>query len=342
MVIVNIPSEFFDETDPRVGEDEQPNEGGLDVLRVRYYYDFKTSFFFDCKKEILFYNSSETTFSSIEFDLGEFLENLHIYDSDKKSLEFHKNISEYTGNNECQDDTIIVIDLPQDRQINPREYRTIEFSYIRTVEDYVKNVKYFNFAFDLSESYRTYITIHSFSKFKMIKHYFIQGSDDSLFSFDDLNEIEDITVYSDDSSVTLSSGRTIPDCYALFAFRYDIQKTQRWWLRLGVALGTITFFVDLGVLILDPSRIWNIIIPSVGLVNAFLLIIKGWLFQNDMERILGDKYDIIYVLLISALILLVVLTFISTTLINHVFLSMNVTFISLINSSIFNTTNLLS
>jgi hypothetical protein len=89
MVLVNIPSEFFDESDPRV-QNESICVGELEILRVRYYYDFKTSFFFDCRKEILFYNSTETPILNIEFDLGEFLENLHVLDSNRISLEFHK------------------------------------------------------------------------------------------------------------------------------------------------------------------------------------------------------------------------------------------------------------
>jgi hypothetical protein len=349
MVTVNIPSEFFDQDDLRV---QASGICDLRIIRVRYYYEFKTAFLVNCKKEVLFFNNSEEPIKSIEFDLGEFLEHLHIFDSDKTSLEFHKQQSDYLSSEDRtnDDDNSIVIDLPVDCPINPYEFRTLEFCFTDQVEDYVKKNRDFIFVFDLNESYKTYISINSFSKFKLIKHYFIESNNPTLpqeqrlFYPDELDESEDIKYETTSSSIYTHVGKKIPDCNGLFLFSYDLDYHQKCWLKLGVGLGIITLIFNAALLFLitDPGSLMNAILSSMGLVNAFLLIVKGWLFENDMEKVLKYNYDYIYVVLIVLLISEAIIAFVITAFLSPVLSNFKSSMEAFVNSTFLNSSFMLS
>jgi len=88
---------------------------------------------------------------------------------------------------------------------------------------------------------------------------------------------------------------------------------QKWWFNSGIIIGWITALLVPFCLVISGKNSIGTIIPLVGLVNAYLLIIKGWLFKNDMERVIRHHqnklsdiftyYDIWYLVLIITLII---------------------------------------
>ncbi|MFA5237792.1 MAG: hypothetical protein WC362_08070, partial [Methanoregula sp.] len=203
----------------------------LNIVRIRYFYEFKTPFCLNCKKEVLFYNTSDSSTEKIEFDLGGFRKHLHIYDSNNKSLEFHKKIEEYSSS-APQEDISVIIEIPS--KIKSHKYGTVVFDYIEEISNYNEpNMHYSIFEFNLSESPRTYISINSHTRFKLIKHYFIKDTAGSLFLPEELDESDDVQIEPNDFSVYLIAGRKIDGCSVLFAFRYELEKYQQMWLNLG-------------------------------------------------------------------------------------------------------------
>lgn len=296
-------------------------ENGLSVVRIRYFYDFKTPFIINCKKEVLIYNGTGESVDTIIFPLGGFRKHLHIYDSTYTKLEFHKETTDYFGERERTEDFSIIIELPRDKPIPPQGFQTLEFEYIEDPEDYTK--KNYSFTFSLEESPRTYISITSKSdKVRLIRHIKVHSTDGSKFYINDLTERNDISVYLTHSSLYFEAKKIIPNCNFVFTFRYELEKHQKRWISLGIFLGIVAVILNIFLLVFNSSLIYSVIIPFAALVNTFLLITKGWIFQNDMERVVygrgGVTYDTYYVLLIILLTIEMIFGFIMTTIVPHI------------------------
>lgn len=283
----------------------------LEVIRMRYFYEFITPFVVKCSEEITVYNASKIAINRVAYDLGVFRKNLHILDTSGHQLEFHREIDTYTAEIPLNQEVTIIIEFPREQQLKPKRFKTIVLEYLREVDDYTNQSGDYSFIFDLDDAPRTYIGIRSLSnKFEFIKEPFIFGSDGTIFHPDNLWESDNVTIIESENSFYFNTRELIQGCKLYFKFDHELGKYHSWWFNSGIIIGIAAIIANSFALFNGRS---NLVIPFAGLVNAYLLITKGWLFQNDMERVIkGFKinYDVWYVALILILLIEMVLSII--------------------------------
>lgn len=300
-------------------EFDDPPDDEIDIIRIRHFYEFQDPFLFLCSEETTIRNNSKKEdIRSIIYDIGEFRNRLHVYDSDGTILEFHRpgedeEQVEDAENGETEQQ--IEIEFSNDNPLRPGEYRTIKLEYTREIKDYIEN-GYYVFFFNLDDAPRIYISIRIAKTFHCDRKILILSSDGKEFDLEHLREKDDVIEESFENSTNITIKNPIENCQLLFAFNYDIGKSLKNWFNIGAGFGIITIIIVAVLLCTKPGDCLQTVIPFAGIVNTFLLITKGWLFQNNMEKI--DKglclsknicisYDRLYVKLIWILIAEIVL-----------------------------------
>jgi len=285
----------------------------LETVRIRYFYEFQDPFLVLCSEETTLRNNSDADIRSIFYDIGEFRTRLHIYDSDGKVLEFYRSADEVENSDDAEMEHQIDIEFPYDKPLRPGEYRTIKLEYIREIKNYnIERRGYYVFLFSLEDAPRTYISIRNAKDFRCERKIRILSSDGEEFETKHLREKEEVTEEQFENSINIAVKSPIEQCKLIFAFNYDIDKSLKHWLNLGVGLGVTTIGIIVWLFVTQPGECLQTVIPFAGIVNAFLLIIKGWLFQNKMEKV--DKglclfddicisYGTLYICLIAILII---------------------------------------
>jgi hypothetical protein len=302
---------------------EQEFSGPLDdeiaIMRIRYFYEFQDPFLVFCSEETTIRNNSEKSeIESIAYNIGEFRNRLHIYDSDGKILEFHRSIKDGQDIEDARNSGAehrIDIEFSDDKPLRPGEYRTIRLEYTREIDYYTVD-GYYVFFFNLDDAPRVYISIRTAKNFHCERKILILPSDGKKFELRHLKEKDDVVEELFENSTNITIKRPIEDCQLLFAFYYDIGASLKNWLNLGAGFGVITIIIVAMLLYTEPGGCLQTVIPFAGITNAFLLITRGWLFQNRMEQIekglclFNDvciPYDGLYVKLIWVLIIEIVL-----------------------------------
>jgi hypothetical protein len=293
--------------------------------RYRHFITFLNPRKMKCIEEILLYNSG-TPVDYIIYDLGEFKQQLYVYDSDDKKLEFHhfpdpQKISKY----------LIKIEFPIWRKLNPEEYRTISLHYYNEIPSYSGFFGLFGIPLDLAknsyiyfEKPNEYHTVFNFFKsvkknpeiadLKYLKH------TDHTFSDDELDIIEsEIKVQIVGKNITKSKRLIVTISHELY------EEQEIWFQVAGYFAGVSSAFIltELILILINHGGIVKFlnfiptIIPLEVASISSLIIVKGWIFTKDMDWILNDinnangnyyTYDRLYIALILICIIEIVIT----------------------------------
>lgn len=284
----------------------------LHVLRQRYDQYFRTPFVVECREEITFYNNTQTDIQVISYPLAENRKKLHIFDSNGDLLEFYR---DFLGDGDKQG---VFIAFFRGRHLAPQEIRTIRIEYEWVIEEYQGD--YFFYTFNLGHSRGTYVSFEYPSSFYFDIHLFIRGHDnatntDEFFLLMDLEEFHDyVSVKRYEHSLDFHSTTRVENCELMVFFKHKLTYSQMGWYTLGAFLGGFAVVALSCVLYAYPNLSLPIVLPVATLVNGYLLVTKGWLFEPDMEKITGaikitDKLeftiDSLYIMIIVLLIVII-------------------------------------
>lgn len=265
-------------------------EQSIVIKKVRNFLEFETPVFLRVKMEVSFLNEGETTPIYIQYFPYTFY-GLHILDSDGKFLEFSGNEKDDQSNSENE----ITVYFPKDKPIYQNDYRTITFDYIYynpQLEDLPK-MRTMEIFFTLFKGARTYIFI------KQCKEYDFEAD---VFGYD--NQTGSIIGYSlidgpkrlsnfFEFSVESSDESLDNPISILVLFSHRIPKSLIYWYYMGAYFGVSVVFL-LPIAYHFDSSFRELWIVTASSCISVLVIIKGWIFQKNMDRHL-KRFDSIYI-----------------------------------------------
>ncbi|MBT0732135.1 hypothetical protein KH990_01925 [Methanoculleus bourgensis] len=294
----------------------EENDEDLYLLRKRLNHHFRTPFELECQEEVTFYNNTQTAIEGIYYPLEEFQKHLHIFDSNGASLEFYSNFYNDRTYEPYRGDRGIFIAFPENRHLAPQEVRTIRLEYLIVIPDYRGSDNFYRFIFNLDDSPRTYISFENPSSFYFDAHLFIHGvsgkdKNGEIFSPENLKEFNHISIEKNNHSIYFHSGMLIEGCKLIFIFKHRLSYNQIGWYTIGAIFGVSAIIALSYVLYAYPQLSLTVVLPVAAVVNTYLLITKGWLFQTGMDKImrsirLTEKHDLNIDLLYGAIIIVLI------------------------------------
>ena len=300
---------------PPQTEETQPSEaeeGHIDVVRVRHFFEFETPFVLKRTEEVTLFNHGEEV-RQIVYNAREFLPHLMVHDSDGRRLIFHgvyaeEDLSEEepapedTEEGEEEEIYQIVIEFPHEHPLRTEEFRTITYTYIREVE-FGKGVPIITIPLEIASHF--YIYIKKLPDFNLKVGYLLRSTEDrqEVFRFDDLSEeeadaieIQETIAYS-----SISSQIPIERCELLIGLRYELFSRDWYWFVGGIAIAVIALLINLILMLLNVNSYLTGIIAITGIVNSYLIVTKGWIFMKNMDKPVNFPYTNIYLALILLL-----------------------------------------
>jgi hypothetical protein len=293
---------------PEMWADVLTKKWTIDYERYRTLIIFLTPRKIKCTEEILLYNTGAEA-SHIIYDLSEFKQQLYVYDSDDKKLEFHS----FSDPNDPSK-YLIKIEFPSGKSLKKGDYRTISLHYYIEVSARSRYHGLYSIPLDLAKT--------SYINFEKPKEYCIS------LNFLKLGKSEEITVLFDkddelafeetDLKVQIIGKNIVKSKELLVMITPDLHEEQKIWFDLGTYIGLLSAVLILTELILIPQHPTDnfikyvpIIIPLAAAVITSLIVIKGWIFTKDMDWILNDinktkseyfTYDRVYIAIICIVI----------------------------------------
>lgn len=264
------------------------------VDRVRHFLEFQNPSLLKMVEEMTLFNRGEEV-HFIEYILEEFRTSMHIFDSDGTPLEFHntsdskKNISSFPSK--------ISIDFPISKPFLKNTFRTIKFEYI--VSEDKREILSTEICLALYPAAKTYVFIKQCDFYEFNIHYFLIDHKENELDYSRVNVNKkptfcEISVRSEDNESN----------NLIIVLDHKIPSSFLNWYKSGILFGSIAVLSGLIAMFLNPESIRYCIISS-SIAISFMVIIKGWLFQKEMDKVLV-KYDKIYLVLIYILIITVV------------------------------------
>jgi len=292
------------------------------VDRIRVFYHFETPFIIKCTEEITFFNAGRKI-ESILYDLGEFKSHLHIIDTNGEDIEFHSlraaqmnDLLSTYPEDQIINKKYIIIDFPKNRPLEAEDYRTIKMDYIKEISSkeipsYSRFVDWGQFTIPLGNSQSTYLYSNKPKKYLCKSNFQIIFDDNGIqqqFDITNLDEIGNIILEDEDNYSQIAIMDSIKNCTLQYSFSIYLHPLQKHWFDFGayVGYGAAVLYVFLFAINFDMGV--KIGVPLGAAVIAFLTITKGWLFTQDMDRIVnlmqrreGRKitYDEVYLLSIG-------------------------------------------
>ena len=263
-------------------EQKGENELILEVDRVRYFYEFKTPEFLEVIEEITMVNKSEETITEMDYELREFRSALQIIDSDGEMLEFHGTESENTNE--------ITIELPKCKGIHPQKYRTIRLKYVQ----YLK-----------LKPEQNIIVIKIFHHLRSTSYIFVRPSKRYDFRVTYSEELR--KKYPE---MKTNKSRHFFDIYLPSTDKYEYEEIKlrvlhelpdsfKLWYWLGASFGSIWLlfvcsflYTSINITSINIDNLVNYVVVGI-MVMTILIIIRSWLFFENMHKHLG-KFDKIY------------------------------------------------
>jgi|GEM_PF-2157740 len=281
--------------------------------RYRCFLTFLTPRKIKCSEEILLFNSGSAV-NHIIYDLVEFKQQLYIYDSDDKKLEFHG-----FSNLDCSDKYLIKIEFPHEKPFSRGEYRTVTIDYVLEYPTFVGYFAQLEIPLNLAD------TVYIF--FEKPKEYqtelmLFKRRGETLTFLDIERRRADDELLIDESDIKLQIvGNKISKSEDLVVLiNHNLHKEQEMWFNTGILFGWLSSVFILTELIVVLSKMSNlssflkyvpVIIPLAVAAITALIIIKGWIFTQDLDWILNDidqkngilfTYSRIYISLICIIV----------------------------------------
>jgi len=264
-------------------------------------------------EEILLYNSGLEK-DHIVYDLVQFKQQLYIFDSDDKKLEFHS----FSSNQKNASKYLIKIEFPKDKPLKTGDYRTISLHYCIEVSSSSRYIGLISVPLDLADSF--FIHIEKPKEYQINLNFFQRP-----YGIIEIvgNHFNDLYLEETDMKVQIRGKNTINYKELFVTFRPDLHQDTKAWFDLGAYLGLLSAVLISFELFTAPrdfdtfSKFIPLIIPLAVSMIASLIVIKGWIFTKDMDWILKDinntkksmlTYDQIYIRLIMILALEIAIT----------------------------------
>ncbi|MFA0823329.1 MAG: hypothetical protein ACC612_10625 [Methanomethylovorans sp.] len=271
----------------------------VEIRRIRYFLEFENPAFLKVREEITLYYpekaSSPEFIPYIAYEVHGRRAGLHFYDDEGNILEFVsfesddlKDLREKL----IEKSDFSPADVVQINFKNPFKmgtYRTIFVEYIYANSQ--SNIKITQFLYRKSEGANTYIFI------KHCDNYILHIAHDEEMELECVEESKFCELFS-----TYSHGNG--DYY--IEIKHKSPKWLSRWYNVGGFFSTVValsipFSYHYNRISIDS----NTVLASVSI--SFLLIIKGWLFQNKMDahlRIYDKMYLMVIIVLLSEIILM--------------------------------------
>jgi hypothetical protein len=267
-------------------------------------------------EEILLFNNGYDV-KYLVYDISGYLQQLYVYDSDERKLEFHKFSDR--GSNKY----LIKIEFPNERLLKFQEYRTIALHYYIEVPSESRYRGALSVPLDIADS----LYIH-FEKPKEYNTAFLFFKRDSYNDISFLNE-SDIELDKDETQFKVQiRGKNIERSKFLdIIFIPELREEQENWFKIGIVIGETSSILILFELI-QLIKLNNVSIQDISIIIPLgvsaitsMTVIKGWIFTKDMDWILRDindkggidswfTYDRIYIALILIITIEIVFTII--------------------------------
>jgi hypothetical protein len=237
-----------------------------------------------CIEEILLHNSGDQV-DHIIFDLEAFKQQLYVYDSDDKKLEFHsftspRDPSEY----------LIKIKFPSEKLLKTDDYRTIALHYYIEVPTDSNYKAGYSIPLDIADS--TYIHFDKPKEFHVNLNFF-KGDWHRNYTYLTNND-DQLKIKETEFKVQII-GKKRDDIKELAIIIIpELREDQKNWFNLGIAIGelsAISILFELIEIFHTGDKFLNFIpaiIPLAASAIASLIIIKGWIFVKDMDSILRE------------------------------------------------------
>ena len=285
--------------------------------RYRGFITFLSPKKIKCVEEVLLFNGGCDT-ENLIYDISGYLQQLYVYDSDDKKLEFHK-FPDFGGSNKY----LIKIEFPREKLFKFGEYRTIALHYYIEVSSESKYRGEISTPIDIANS--SYIHFEKPKEYQTDFYFFKRDEYDHITL---INE-NDTELDKEETQFKVQiRTKSIKRCKFLnIIFIPKLREEQENWFKIGIVVGEVSAILILfeliriirtnNVHILDISAI----IPLGVSAITSMTVIKGWIFTKDMDWILRDintrdgfgawfTYDRSYIALILIITIEIVFTII--------------------------------
>lgn len=336
MFVADIPNEFFnslffDLSDPRIynsNDNINKNNGhsGLEIVRIRHFFDFKSTGVADHTEEITFYNLSEET-NTLYYYEPEFKHYLNIYDFNGQQLQFHGIFNDYfsynndiTGENgdsvlpdntNIDDDAAfeILIDFPKERPLLKNMFRTItlrdKVAYPLEKPEFSTKV---DVPFDRAE--HTYVYIKKIQGYKadILKAFVPNDNNKDYFELEEAEEKEYLGHFETPSYYCVYSFQPVKGCNLVTFIEYTLKGKDWAWFYSGLVLGIFAFSINLWILFNHLQGSLTQIVPISTIVITYLVVMKGWVFMKDIDDVVTiTSYKLPFRIPISVIYLILIL-----------------------------------
>lgn len=251
------------------------------IYRRRHFYDFLTPSYVNVSEEITLFNPFRDDSATIVFDVPDYLSNLHIYDSEGRTLEFHAK-----EKNEGQ----IIINFPKHELFYKGEFKTIRLENIVTSTDI--KILLTKITIKLEKNVSIHAYIKGCENYELDIDYFIVDENGETVEKPNLAIHKENRFLEFYSNSTQNNNETIH-----FTVEQKIPDSVLIWYKIGLIYGTGLLLLVYLMYHYNPFSITEpIAIASIGI--SILIIIKGWFNQWEMIRPLV-LYDKIFYLLLT-------------------------------------------
>jgi len=267
-----------------VGNSEQ----AIVIEKVRHFLEFETPSFLRLKMEVTILNRGNTA-SKYTHSLPDIKSGLHILDSDGNFLEF-------SGNEKCdQNLNEIVIYFPRDKYLHQNDHRTITFEYVQKWE--LSKLRLIKIFFTLFEGAHTYIFIKQCEEydFKVGVFEYVE-SEESTIGESLIGGYEEGVSFFDLDVELMNNSSSL-----LVAFWHKMPNSLFNWYYIGLYFSAALVILIPFTYHFDSSRSELCIVVASSCISL-LVIIKGWLFQKNMDRRL-KIVDTVYSCVVAFLII---------------------------------------
>ena len=274
------------------------------VDRVRHFLEFQTPSLLKAAEEITLFNRGEEL-SSIEYTLDSFRTCLRIFDSNGTPLEFHS-----VSNSKYQPISFpnnISIDFPMGNPFGKSTFRTIKVEYI--VSSDRRELLSTEVCIALYPAAKTYVFLKQCHSYEFNIHYYLVDDNEIELNYSRVNVDKkptfcEMSIKSKDEEYN----------FLIIVVDHKIPSSLLNWYNSGILFGLIAILGGALAVVLNPDSIAYSIV-SMSIAISFMIIIKGWIFQEEMDKVLV-KYDklylvLIYILIISLSILILYCSYIS-------------------------------
>lgn len=269
----------------------------IELYRHKFFYEFITPSLLKVSEEITLLNTGEdTTNVSLEYPLANYLSYLNIYDSNGCKLEYFQKNDD--GNDKYPKN--IVINLSRDKIFFKNDYRTIKLEYTGNVTD-IKLL-----AVEIDVTLLSNVSIHLYiqecNHYELDLNYSIMDENDNKIEKKEIYIRTENRFFELYSSAVQSNNEKI-----LIRIEHKIPNSILNWYKLGLAFsGIISVLIPL-LYHFNAGSI-NVYIAIDSITMSVLIVIKGWINQKEVIRLLGF-YDKLYwfcaILIIIEIFLLV-------------------------------------